>query len=89
MTKQGHYPVEVSKRAWEIYYKLRPEIETEENIGKMMVIDVDTGGYEIDDLGIEAAERLETKNPGGRRFGIKIGYKTVASFAGELERLAP
>jgi hypothetical protein len=89
MAREGNYPVEVSKRAWEIYYKLRAQIETDENIGKMMVIDVDSGDYEIDDLVGRAAERLQARHPESRRFGIRIGYKTAASFSGGLERLDP
>ena len=46
-----HYPAgEIARRGKELYEKqLREQVETEENIGKLISIDIDTGDYEIDD----------------------------------------
>ena len=88
----GIFPVsknesEVSRRANELYVKLRSQIETPENIGKMMTIDVDTEEYEIDERGMEPARRLRERNPNGRRFGFRIGYLTAEAFGGNLKRI--
>jgi hypothetical protein len=78
---------ELSERAEAIYAeRLRHLVETEENIGKMLIIEVESGDYEIDKLGIESAHKLQALHPGAPLYGIRIGYKTAASFSGALER---
>ena len=76
-------------RAWEIYYRRRDEIETPENIGKIIIIDLDSGDYEIasDELGVAENRALKKRNPHALLFGLRIGYEAVASFDGGLERL--
>jgi hypothetical protein len=78
---------EVGRRAKEIYENsIRQQVYTEENIGKMVIIDIETGEYAVDKIGIESARLLRKKNPYARLFGIRIGYKVAASFSGEMER---
>ncbi|OUL18691.1 hypothetical protein [Nostoc sp. 106C] len=78
---------EVAKRAKELYENgIRQQVETEENIGKMVIIDIETGEYAVDKIGIESARYLRNKHPLARLFGIRIGYKVAASFSGEMER---
>lgn len=38
-------------------------MEYDENIGKMIVIDAETGEYGIDEIGIEPGLKLKEKNP--------------------------
>jgi hypothetical protein len=82
---------EIGERGEELYAtRLRPLVETEENMGKLIVIDVDSGDYEIgDEAGIEASLRLQARHPGGALYAIRIGYKTAVSFAGGPERTSP
>jgi hypothetical protein len=78
---------EVARRAREIYKNsIRQQVETEENIGKMVIIDIETGEYAVDKIGIESAHLLRKKNPLARLYGIRIGYKVAVSFCGFLER---
>ena len=43
---------EVAKRAKELYNNIiRQQVETAENIGKMIIIDIETGEYAIDKTG--------------------------------------
>jgi hypothetical protein len=75
---------EVAKLAHQLYEnKIRREVETELNIGKMVIIDIETGEYEVDKSGIKAAQ-----NPYARLFGICIGYNMAASFSGVVERVS-
>lgn len=76
-------------RSWEIYFRLRPQIETPENIGKLILLDLNSGDYEIanDELGFKAVAALRERHPDAHAFGMRIGYKTSASFCGDLERL--
>lgn len=78
---------ELARRAQEFYDReLRKAVETAENIGKILVLDVASGDYEIDEMGIETARRLQAKHPGAPLFAFRIGYKTGESFSGMLER---
>ncbi len=77
---------EVAQRAQELYEThIRTLVENEENIGKMVIIDVETGEYAIDSTGIESTYYLRQKNPNARLFGICIGYNVAVSFGGVME----
>ncbi|GBF80145.1 hypothetical protein [Aphanothece sacrum] len=78
---------EVAKRAKQLYENgIRQQVETPENIGKMVIIDIETGEYAIDKIGRESAHYLRNKNRLARLFGIRIGYKFAVSFCGDMER---
>ncbi|MEA5576710.1 hypothetical protein [Anabaena sp. UHCC 0451] len=78
---------EVGKCAKELYENgIREQVETEENIGKMVIIDIETGEYAVDKTGRESAHYLRNKNRFARLFGIRIGYKVAVSFCGDMER---
>jgi hypothetical protein len=80
---------EVAKRANQLYdSEIRQKVETEENIGKMVIIDIETGDYEVDETGLQAAHHLYAKNPYARLFGIRIGYNVAASLGGVMERVS-
>ncbi|MEA5470837.1 hypothetical protein [Spirulina sp. 06S082] len=79
---------EVGKIAKQLYEsKIREQVESEDNIGKMVIIDVTTGHYEVDKNGLQAAENLSKNNQNARLFGIRIGYNVAASFGGMMERI--
>jgi hypothetical protein len=79
---------EVAHRAQQIYEgDIRQQVQSEANIGKMVIIDIETGNYEVDPDGLESATRLIEKNPTARLFGIRIGYNVSASFGGVMERI--
>jgi hypothetical protein len=81
---------EIARRAREWYDKhIRSQVETPENIGRMVVIDIETGEFGVDDLGFDAATQLRTKNPHARLFGLRIGYKVAATLGGVMERTTP
>lgn len=80
---------EVATRAQKLYSdKIRLIVEHEENIGKMIVIDTETGEYAVDRSGIHSAIALKAKNPNARLFTIRIGYDVAVSFGGNIERLS-
>ncbi|MBW4441380.1 MAG: hypothetical protein KME10_09135 [Plectolyngbya sp. WJT66-NPBG17] len=79
---------EVARLAKEWYENsIRHQVETEENISKMVIIDIETGDYEVDETGLEASRILREKRPLARLFGIRIGYNVAASFGGVMERI--
>jgi hypothetical protein len=78
---------EIAPRGQEIYnQKLRSVVETEGNIGKIIVIDVGTGDYEIDEEGLIAGRRLQLRHPDAAMLCLRIGYDAVYSLGGDLMR---
>src|SRR5690349_6703836 len=73
---------EIARRGQEIYDRdIRPLVEDAYD-GKIVVIDVNTGDYEIDDVGYKASERLRRKHPDAVLLGLRIGYDIVEAFGG-------
>jgi len=80
---------EVAKRAYQLYEgRIRRKVEIEKNIGKMVIINIETGDYEVDETGLQAAKNLQAKSPYARLFGIRIGYNVAASLGGVMERVS-
>jgi hypothetical protein len=78
---------EVAHRAKQFYENgIRQQVEYGDNIGKMIVIDSETGEYGIDKTGVETALRLKQKKPNARLFTMRIGYDVAVSFGGAIER---
>jgi hypothetical protein len=79
---------EVAERANKLYVdSIRSIVEHEENIGKMVVIDAETGEYAVDKSGIHSAIALKAKNPNARLFTIRIGYDITVAFGGNIDRI--
>lgn len=59
-------------------------VETDENIGKIITIDVETGDYELSDRHnyIEAIGKILAKNPGTFVLQKRTGYDAVDTFGG-------
>ena len=64
------------------YHKLRPKLEVNENIGKVLVIDVATGEYEMDTDGNAAVARIRARHPDHLLYRMRIGAKATYSMAG-------
>jgi hypothetical protein len=54
----------------------------------MVIIDIATGYRAVDTMGLKSAQQLRKKNPNGRFFGIRIGYKVAAAIGGVMERIS-
>ncbi|HZO88048.1 MAG TPA: hypothetical protein VFB38_06875 [Chthonomonadaceae bacterium] len=81
---------EIEKRGQELYDRyIRAKVETEENIGKICCIDIETGNYAIADMGIKAARVLRDKHPDAAIWGVRIGYDAVYAVGGMLTRTTP
>ena len=84
LTEQGR---EIAARGQALYdARLRQQVETDENIGKIIVLDVDSGDYEIADEGLTAGHRLKARRPDAALLCLRIGYNAVYSFGGVLTR---
>ncbi|MBX3057088.1 MAG: hypothetical protein KF770_11510 [Anaerolineae bacterium] len=77
---------EIDRRGQELYeQQIRPLVEIPENIGLQIVIDIETGEYEIDENGLEASRRLLSKHPEAALYGLRIGYNAVYTLGGVLK----
>jgi hypothetical protein len=77
----------ISRIGHEIYEtQLRAKVETEENIGKIISIDINTGDYEIGDNLIQTVRRLRVRCPDAEIWTERIGYNAVYAVGGSLYR---
>jgi hypothetical protein len=64
---------EIASRGKAIYeQQIRPKVEPEQ-IGKYLVINIETGEYEMDDDEVAVSQRAYAKHPGAPLFGMRIG----------------
>ncbi|MDZ7261339.1 MAG: hypothetical protein ONB05_04460 [candidate division KSB1 bacterium] len=69
------------EKAKAIYEKIREQLEAE-HLGKVVLIEVDSGDYFIGKTGLEAYEQAKKKYPDKLFYGIRIGRRAYASFKG-------
>ena len=68
---------EVCDRGEKIYEEqIKPLVEPHE-IGKFIVIDIESGDYEIDQEMLAASRRLRERCPNSVRFGGMVGYESA------------
>lgn len=80
---------EIVRRGEELYDKsIRAQVETEENIGKIVSINIETGDYAVDEDPVVAGLRLQAKNPDAALYGKRIGYNAAFALGGTLTRTA-
>lgn len=78
---------EIARRGEELYENsIRAQVETEENIGKIISINIDNGDFEIDNDFIAACRRLQAKQPLAVLWAERIGYDAVYAVGGTLVR---
>ena len=82
---------EITRRGTELYERgIRSQVETDQNIGKLVSIDIESGDYEIgDDASLEVPLRLHAKHPDAAIYTMRIGYDAVYALGGVVERTRP
>lgn len=85
---QPHLAYEEIDRLGESIYqtKLRALLETPENIGRLVSIDVETGDYEVGDDLLASGKRIHERHPHALLYGVRIGYNAVYAVGGMLKR---
>ena len=79
---------EVASIGQTLYDKnIRSKVETDDNIGKMVIIDIETGEYQLDDSGFDASKRFHINRPDAPLYGIRIGYNVVTAIGGVMKRV--
>ena len=73
---------EIARRGEEIYAaRLRSVLEKEHH-GEVVIIDVESGDYEIGQDSLAANKRALAKHPGAALYGIRVGFPFVESISG-------
>ena len=81
---------EIAQRGEEIYERdLRVQLDTQENQGKFLIIDIETGAYEIDREDLVATERLLARHANTMTYGLRIGYEAAYELGGHLRGNVP
>ncbi|NJO30643.1 MAG: hypothetical protein HC874_26200 [Richelia sp. SL_2_1] len=87
MAKSKFSDEEITQRGKELYdSNIRPQVETAENIGKIVSINIETGEYEIGDDLIVTSRRLREKQADAVIWAERIGFNAVYALGGTLVR---
>lgn len=71
-------PGEIWDRAKVIYDRdIRATVETDSNRGKVIVVDVESGDFEIGQVPIELTRKLRGRRPNGLFCALRIGADSV------------
>lgn len=78
---------EITRRGKDLYEnRIRSLVETPENIGRIVSIDIDTGAYAVGDDLVSTGDQLFALHPGAVLYGARIGYNAVYAVGGSLLR---
>jgi hypothetical protein len=84
MPYPGHTTEEIARRGREVYKRgIRHEVEGEHR-GRFLVLDVESGDYEIADDDLEASERLLERRPDALLYGLRIGEGAAYRIGGRF-----
>ena len=87
MSGHPYTPEEIGACGHDIYLKkIRHLVEMEENIGKIVSIDIETGEYALGDDLLEVSKRLRHDRYDAVLWAEKIGYDAVYGFNGAVRR---
>jgi hypothetical protein len=68
---------EIVERGQALYdQQIRERVEAGHK-GKFLVVDIETGEYEIDDHELAALERARSKNPDAALYMLRVGYSSA------------
>ena len=89
MTTPTLSPHEIIERGKALYEQsIRDRLSADQH-GKVLVIDVESGDYEVDADQLAADDRLRLRHPDAVFFGMRIGYPTLSRLGGSLRTKRP
>jgi hypothetical protein len=75
---------EIIQRGEALYHQqIRPRVEPDHN-GKFLVLDVETGEYEVDSDSRAAFDRAAAKRPDAPFYILRVGFPTAARLGGHI-----
>jgi len=82
MSYSDYLPEEIESRGEQIYDEhIRASVEAG-NEGKYVVIDIESGDFEMDEDDLQATKRMLAKQPGAVLYGLRVGYPTAYTLGG-------
>ena len=73
---------EIRSRGEAIYERdIRAEVE-QNHFGDVLVVDIESGDYEIDENHLAAADRIKARRPDGVLYALRVGYPALAKIGG-------
>ena len=79
-----HKPEEVAARGEALYaQRIRSQVE-DANQGKFVVMDIETGDFELDADDLSATKRALAKRPGAVLYGLRIGSPAAYRLGGRF-----
>lgn len=80
---------EIARRGEEWYEQtIRPQVEADENIGKILSIDIETGDYALGDDPVITSRRLQARHADAAIWTRRVGYDVVYAVGGTRTRTA-
>jgi hypothetical protein len=77
MISQASHHDDISQLGQKVYReRIEPMLSTNDK-GRFVVIDVDSGDYEIADRDIDATMTLMKRREPGRFYGLRVGHKAA------------
>jgi hypothetical protein len=84
MSRTQYTSEEIVRRGQVLYeQEIRPKVEAEHK-GKYLIINVETGEYELDADDLVASKRAKARFPDAPLFTVRIGYPTAYRLGGSL-----
>lgn len=83
MTHPRYTSEEIAQRGQALYdQQIRAQVETGHQ-GEFLVVDIETGAYEIDVDELEALQRARAKHPDAALYLLRVGYATAYRLGGK------
>lgn len=77
MSYSNYTPQEIESRGEAIYVRQIRDKVNPKHKGKFVVIDIETGEYEVNEDDLAATKRLLTNCPNAVIYGLRIGFPTA------------
>ena len=77
MSYSNYTPQEIESRGEAIYVRQIRDKVNPKHKGKFVVIDIETGEYEVNEDDLAATKRLLTNFPNAVIYGLRIGFPTA------------
>ena len=77
-------PTEVVARGEDLYERNIRQIVEQGNHGKFVVIDIDSGDFEVDSEDLQATKRLLARHADAVIYGLRIGHKAAYRFGSAI-----
>ncbi len=84
MPIEDYGPDEIGAKGESIYREKIQALVGPAEAEKFVVIDIESGDYEVDEEALAASLRLRERHPEAVNYGIRVGHPAAYSLGGEL-----